>query len=555
MIRKIFSGIVAISVVTLLLCFLLNIMAMHSHFTKQMKHELESEAHYIEAALEDEDISNQEYLNDVKNADNRITWIDVDGTVLFDNQSDVAQMDNHLDREEIKEALELGEGFADRQSDTISRRTIYYAKKLQNGTVLRVAGEQSSVWALIMGMAKPGILIVFLAIVLSAILAFHVSKKIIEPINGMDLSNPEEIDVYEELNPFLHKISRQGDIIKEQVENLKQKQREFAVITENMQEGFLMTDRNTGVLSYNSAALKLLGITELQENQSVLALNRSENFRKAVEMALEGNHNEQMMQTENACYYIYANPVFLHGEVNGVVVLILDATEKEMRNQLRREFTSNVSHELKTPLTSIYGVADMLQAGFVSDEDVPKFAGDIFKECKRMLNLIDDILRLSQLDEQSLIREKEPVDLYELSMSVSENLASLATSRGITVQVTGEHCMVSGVPAMLEEIVHNLATNAIKYNKENGSVVIDISKENGMVQLAVSDTGIGIPAEDTQRVFERFYRVDKSHSRAIGGTGLGLSIVKHAVQYHEGMVHLESVVNQGTTVTVSLKEI
>lgn len=554
MIRKIFSGIVAISVVTLLLCFLLNIMAMYSHFTKQMKHELESEAHYIEAALEDEDISNQEYLNDVKNADNRITWIDVDGKVLFDNQSDVTQMDNHLNREEIKEALELGEGFADRESDTISKRTIYYAKKMQDGSVLRVAGEQSSVWALIIGMAKPGILIVCLAIVLSAILAFHVSKKIIEPINGMDLSKPEEIDVYEELNPFLHKISRQGDIIKEQVENLKQKQREFAVITENMQEGFLMTDRNTGVLSYNSAALKLLGITELQENQSVLALNRSENFRKAVEMALEGNHNEQMMQTENACYYIYANPVFLHGEVNGVVVLILDATEKEMRNQLRREFTSNVSHELKTPLTSIYGVADMLQAGFVSDEDVPKFAGDIFKECKRMLNLIDDILRLSQLDEQSLIREKEPVDLYELSLSVSENLASLAASRGITVQVTGEHCTVSGVPAMLEEIVHNLATNAIKYNKENGSVVIDISKENGMVQLAVSDTGIGIPSEDTQRVFERFYRVDKSHSRAIGGTGLGLSIVKHAVQYHEGMVHLDSVENQGTTVTVTLKE-
>lgn len=555
MTRKIFGGIIMVSVITLLLSFVLNIAVMYGYFDKQIQKELKSEALYIEAAIEDREISNEDYLEHVKKVENRITWIDEKGTVLYDNKSDAAKMDNHKDREEFKEALADGEGKANRESDTISKRTIYYAKKMDDGTVLRVASEQSSIWALLAGMAKPGIVICIVAAVLSALLASRVSKYIIRPINEMNLTNPDENDTYEELNPFLHKISKQNKVIREQMENLKQKQKEFNVITENMQEGFLLIDKNTEVLSYNSSALKLLGIPKPEENQTVLALNRSENFRNAVEQALCGNHNEQIMRTDSTCYYIYANPVMLHGEVSGVVVVILDATEKEMRNQLRREFTSNVSHELKTPLTSIYGVADMLAAGIVKPEDVPGFAKDIFKECKRMLHLIDDIIRLSQLDEQSVSQEKEMVDLYDVSKSVKKSLAMIAEDKKISFEVEGEHVHILGVPTMIEEIISNLCENAIKYNKENGKVTVSVSKENGMARLEVKDTGIGIPAEDMERIFERFYRVDKSHSRKIGGTGLGLSIVKHAVQYHDGIIRVASVEGEGTIMTVMMKAV
>ncbi len=553
MTRKIFGGIIMVSVVTLLLSFVLNIAVMYGYFDKQIQKELKSEALYIEAAIEDEDISNEDYLEHVRNTDNRITWIAADGTVLYDNQSDTAKMDNHRNREEVKEALKEGEGHANRKSHTISQRTIYYAKQMEDGTILRIASEQSSILALLAGMVKPGIVIFFAAAVLAGLLASRVSKYIIHPINEMNLAKPDEMETYEELTPFLHKISRQNKVIEEQMEDLKRKQKEFNVITENMQEGFLLIDKNTEVLSYNSSALKLLGIAKPEENQTVLALNRSENFRTAVEQALEGVHNEQIMQTDNACYYIYANPVRHHGEVSGVVIVILDATEKEMRNQLRREFTSNVSHELKTPLTSIYGVADMLAAGIVKAEDVPAFAGDIFKECKRMLHLIEDIIRLSQLDEQSISEEKELVDLYELSKSVKKSLSILAEERNINLQVVGETVKVLGVPTMLEEIIYNLCENAIKYNKPNGSVTVMISRENEMAKIQVKDTGIGIPAEDVERVFERFYRVDKSHSKRIGGTGLGLSIVKHAVWYHDGIIRVASVEGEGTTMTVTMK--
>lgn len=555
MTRKIFGGIIMVSVVTLLLSFVLNIGVMYGYFDKQIQKELKSEALYIEAAIEDKDISNEDYLEHVQEVENRITWIDTNGTVLYDNKSDASKMDNHKEREEVKEALKDGEGNANRESDTISKRTIYYAKQMEDGTVLRVASEQSSIVALLAGMIRPGVVIFILAVVLSALLAHRVSRMIIRPINAMDLNNPDEVEIYEELNPFLHKISKQNKVIQAQMENLKQKQKEFTIITENMQEGFLLIDKNTEVLSYNSSALRLLGIEQPGENQTVLALNRSATFRKAVEQAIAGKHNEQVMKTDSACYYIYANPVMSGGKVSGVVVVILDATEKEMRNQLRREFTSNVSHELKTPLTSIYGVADMLAAGMVKPEHVPAFAGDIFKECKRMLHLIDDIIRLSQLDEQSIQQEKEPLDLYDLSKSVKKSLTMAAEEKKISLQVEGEHVLVSGVPTMVEEIIYNLCENAIKYNKENGSVTVRISKELAEATLTVTDTGIGIPAEDINRVFERFYRVDKSHSRKIGGTGLGLSIVKHAVQYHDGTIQITSVEGEGTTVTVTMKAI
>lgn len=549
MTRKIFKGILAVSVFTLIFSFLLNMGVLYSYFDGQLQKELKSEAVYVGAGVEQQGGS---YLDELKASDNRITWIDSDGTVLYDNQADAASMDNHRDREEVKQALEDGEGAASRYSKTIANRTIYYAKRLEDGTVLRISSEQSSILALLAGMIVPTLMIIAASAAVSGVLASRVSRNIINPLNDIDLNRPDEADVYEELNPLLHKISRQNDQIEQQVNNLKRKQKEFSVITENMQEGFLLIDRNTEVLSYNSSALRLLGITDMEENASVLALNRSESFRTAVEQALEGRHNEQSLKTGTACYDIIANPVLLQGEITGVVVVILDVTEKEMRDQLRREFTSNVSHELKTPLTSIYGVADMLSAGLVKPEDVPSFAGDIFKECRRMIHLIDDIMRLSQLEEDSLPAKREPVEMLALAKSVKKSLDMICTEKKVHMEVDGEQTFVNGISTMLEEILYNLSENAVKYNHPGGMVHVHVAREQDTAVITVEDDGIGIAPEHTERIFERFYRVDKSHSRKIGGTGLGLSIVKHGVQYHGGTIQVESQEGKGTKMIVRL---
>lgn len=447
----------------------------------------------------------------------------------YDNHSDYHKMDNHKNREEV----------------------IYYSIRLEDGTILRLASVQSSIWALIGEVIKPSVLIFVVITILAGLLAAKVSKKIVRPLNNMDLNNPMEIDTYEELNPFLHRIHRQNKIIDEQVKDLKRKQEEFSVITENMQEGFLLVDKSSEVLSYNSAALRFLDATKPEENESIFAMNRSESFHEAVAKALEGMHSEQRLQNEQVCYDIIANPVFVQEEISGVVILILDVKEKEMRERLRREFTSNVSHELKTPLTSIYGVADMLAAGLVKAEDVPRFAGDIHREAKRMIHLIEDIIRLSQLDEQSVRPEKQPVDLMEMALVIQQSLQSVCDEKQVTMKIYGDEVSIIGVPTMIEEVLYNLCENAIKYNKEGGNVEVAVIDEPQYVKVMVKDTGIGIPTEHHDRIFERFYRVEKSHSRKIGGTGLGLSIVKHALQYHNAEIELASKEGVGTTMMVS----
>ena len=547
MTARIFRSIFLVATAVLLACFILIFGMLYEHLGQQIQAELQTEAIYIAQGLAQ---SGMEYFNGLRGT-NRITWVAADGTVLYDSDSEAAAMENHADREEIQEALTGGSGESTRYSTTFDERRIYFATRLSDGTVLRVSSAQHSVWVLIMGLLSPVIMIFVLAAILSGVLASALSKRILRPVNAIDLEHPEQSEVYEELSPLLSKIYNQNRVIDSQIEELQRKQAEFTAITENMSEGFLVIDDHTDLLSYNSGALRLLGAEAEISRRSVLALNRSEGFRKAVELSLSGEHCEQLFEREGRYLQIIANPVYHEERVAGAVLVILDITEKHARESMRREFTANVSHELKTPLTSISGTAEIIKNGFVKPEDIPHCAGNIYDEAQRLITLIGDIMRLSQLDEDSVPFEKGPVDLYELASSVLCRLEAAAGKRGISLTLSGEHAMVNGVSQVLDEMVFNLCDNAVKYNRENGHVHVFVSEGNGHVTLRVEDDGIGIPAADQVRVFERFYRVDKSHSKEIGGTGLGLSIVKHGAAFHNARVALESELGKGTTVTVT----
>lgn len=547
MTARIFRSIFLVATAVLLACFILIFGMLYEHLGQQIQAELQTEAIYIAQGLAQ---SGMEYFNGLRGT-NRITWVAADGTVLYDSDSEAAAMENHADREEIQEALTGGSGESTRYSTTFDERRIYFATRLSDGTVLRVSSAQHSVWVLIMGLLSPVIMIFVLAAILSGVLASALSKRILRPVNAIDLEHPEQSEVYEELSPLLSKIYNQNRVIDSQIEELQRKQAEFTAITENMSEGFLVIDDHTDLLSYNSGALRLLGAEAGLSRRSVLALNRSEGFRKAVEFSLSGEHCEQLFEREGRYLQIIANPVYHEEHVAGAVLVILDITEKHARESMRREFTANVSHELKTPLTSISGTAEIIKNGFVKPEDIPHFAGNIYDEAQRLITLIGDIMRLSQLDEDSVPFEKGPVDLYELASSVLCRLEAAAGKRGISLTLSGEHATVNGVSQVLDEMVFNLCDNAVKYSRENGHVRVFVSEENGHVALRVEDDGIGIPAADQARVFERFYRVDKSHSKEIGGTGLGLSIVKHGAAFHNARVALESELGKGTTVTVT----
>ena len=547
MTARIFRSIFLVATAVLLACFILIFGMLYEHLGQQIQAELQTEAIYIAQGLAQ---SGMEYFNGLRGT-NRITWVAADGTVLYDSDSEAAAMENHADREEIQEALTGGSGESTRYSTTFDERRIYFATRLSDGTVLRVSSAQHSVWVLIMGLLSPVIMIFVLAAILSGVLASALSKRILRPVNAIDLEHPEQSEVYEELSPLLSKIYNQNRVIDSQIEELQCKQAEFTAITENMSEGFLVIDDHTDLLSYNSGALRLLGAEAGLSRRSVLALNRSEGFRKAVELSLSGEHCEQLFEREGRYLQIIANPVYHEEHVAGAVLVILDITEKHARESMRREFTANVSHELKTPLTSISGTAEIIKNGFVKPEDIPHFAGNIYDEAQRLITLIGDIMRLSQLDEDSVPFEKGPVDLYELASSVLCRLEAAAGKRGISLTLSGEHATVNGVSQVLDEMVFNLCDNAVKYSRENGHVRVFVSEEHGHVALRVEDDGIGIPAADQARVFERFYRVDKSHSKEIGGTGLGLSIVKHGAAFHNARVALESELGKGTTVTVT----
>lgn len=539
-----------LALVTILLSSLLITFVYYGNSDARMKAEVREEARYIRGAVE---LSGKDYLETVKNTPNRITLIDTDGTVLFDNQADPAAMENHSDRQEVKQAVTAGAGEATRMSGTLSEKKFYYAIKLENGQILRIASETASVFAAVLSMLPWIIGIAVLVAVITVLFSNFLTKKIVTPINRLDLNHPADNVVYDELSPLLSKINRQNEVIDQQIRSLREKQEEFTSITENMSEGFLVLDKNTDILSYNTSALRLLGAdaAPAESHESALALNRSAGFRSAVDAALSGSRSEQLVRQGGRCCQVMANPVLREGEVEGAVVVILDITEREERDNLRREFTANVSHELKTPLTSISGFAEIIQNGIVKPEDIPRFAGNIYVESQRLISLVDDILNLSRLDEADVQLEWEDFDLAALARDVAGRLKDSAKKNGVVITVIGDKTMINGVKSIVDEMLYNLLDNAVKYNKKNGRVTVTIENGQNGPTLAVTDTGIGIPQSDVDRVFERFYRVDKSHSKQVGGTGLGLSIVKHGAAFHNAKVSLESTEGKGTTVRLA----
>ena len=545
--KKIFKNMCLLALVTILLSSLLVTIVYYANSDARMKSEVREETRFVRGAVE---LSGQDYLATVENTANRITLIDTDGTVLYDNQADPATMENHSDREEFQEASTAGAGEATRISDTIAEQTFYYAVKLQNGQVLRVAATTDSVFAAVLAVLPWILGVEVLVAVCTVLFSNFLTKKIVAPINRLDLDHPADNEIYDELSPLLGKISRQNEVIAQQMKSLREKQEEFTAITENMSEGFLVLDNNTDILSYNTSALRLLGAETVpaESHVSALALNRSAGFRSAVDGALAGKRSEQLVRQGGRCCQVMANPVLRDGEVEGAVVVILDITEREERENLRREFTANVSHELKTPLTSISGFAEIIKNGIVKPEDIPRFAGNIYEESQRLVTLVDDILNLSRLDEADVQLEREDFDLSSLARDVAGRLKASAKKNGVVITVIGDKAEINGVKSIVDEMVFNLVDNAVKYNKQNGRVTVTVDSSSDGTALTVTDTGIGIPQADVDRVFERFYRVDKSHSKEIGGTGLGLSIVKHGAAFHNAKVSLQSTEGEGTTV-------
>ena len=525
-------------------------------FEKQIQKELANEAGFLAHALENEGAGYFDSFDNKNNrlaGNNRITWIDENGTVLFDSRADVSELDNHADRDEIKTAMKEGKGMSTRYSKTLTEKTVNYAIRLSDGSILRVSTEQYTVVTILMGMLQPILFIMFVALILTLVLSARVSKAIIEPINKLDLEIPENNDTYEELTPLLRKIADQKETIGEQLADARKKQKEFNLITENMSEGFLVIDADANLLTYNSAALNLLEITP-PADRSVLLFCRAKEFRGVISDVLSGIKAENTMVREERSYSLIANPVYEKESVIGAVVVILDITEREKSDMLRREFTANVSHELKTPLTSISGFAELMKAGDVLENDVTDFSKSIYDEAQRLITLVNDIIKISELDGQSIPYEKETVDLYELSKEVIGRLEKEADKKNITFHLIGGRAEIIGVHKILEEMLYNLCDNAIKYNKENGTVDVLVNQTGDGVNVIVRDTGIGIPISHQDRVFERFYRVDKSHSKKVGGTGLGLAIVKHGALYHHAKLSLESTVDVGTVVTIAFSK-
>lgn len=525
-------------------------------FEKQIQKELANEAGFLAHALENEGAGYFDSFDNKNNrlaGNNRITWIDENGTVLFDSRADVSELDNHADRDEIKTAMKEGKGMSTRYSKTLTEKTVNYAIRLSDGSILRVSTEQYTVVTILMGMLQPILFIMFVALILTLVLSARVSKAIIEPINKLDLEIPENNDTYEELTPLLRKIADQKETIGEQLADARKKQKEFNLITENMSEGFLVIDADANLLTYNSAALNLLEIIP-PADRSVLLFCRTKEFRGVISDVLSGIKAENTMVREERSYSLIANPVYEKESVIGAVVVILDITEREKRDMLRREFTANVSHELKTPLTSISGFAELMKAGDVLENDVTDFSKSIYDEAQRLITLVNDIIKISELDGQSIPYEKETVDLYELSKEVIGRLEKEADKKNITFHLIGGRAEIIGVHKILEEMLYNLCDNAIKYNKENGTVDVLVNQTGDGVNVIVRDTGIGIPISHQDRVFERFYRVDKSHSKKVGGTGLGLAIVKHGALYHHAKLSLESTVDVGTVVTIAFSK-
>lgn len=547
MTKRIFRSICLAAIVVLIASIALFMGVLYDYFSGVQRGQLRMQTELAAHGVENEGMG---YFEGLDAENYRITWIDTDGTVIYDSRSDTEDMENHMEREEIKEAFSNGVGESSRYSETLTERSFYSAMRLTDGTVLRLSIAQNTLFTLLLGMLQPICIIIIISLVLSLWLASRLSKKIVKPLNEVDLDDPLNNDCYDELSPLLRRISVQQKKIKRQSEQLKQKQTEFEAVTTNMKEGIVLLNSGGTVLAINRAAQKLIGADGSPVGQDILSVNRSLGLQEVWNRSIKGEFAEKTLEMGDGIYRLKSSPVLSEGKVSGVVLLLFDVTEKEKAEQMRREFTANVSHELKTPLHTISGCAELMSNGIVKKEDMTKFSSQIYNETQRMIRLVEDIIKLSHLDEGADDMKRETVDIYSMSQTVLDSLSSSAENAGVKLSLKGENAEVYGISQLLQGIVYNLCDNAIKYNKQGGSVTVTVEKDGQYVSLNVADTGIGIPPEHRERIFERFYRVDKSHSKEIGGTGLGLSIVKHAARLHNAEIKLDSTVGKGTAVTV-----
>ena len=546
MTKKIFQSILLVAGCVLLASLLIIMGFLYDYFGGVEENQLRDELSLAAAAVED---GGTDYLSRLTADRYRLTWIAADGSVLYDTKTNAESLENHASRAEVSQALATGTGESTRYSSTLMEKTMYYAQRLDDGTVLRISISRATVGMIAVGMIQPLLIVLIVALILSGLLARRLSRRIVDPLNSLDLEHPLDNDAYEELSPLLKRIHHQHVEIQTQLRELREKTDEFTQITGSMREGLVLLDEHGSILSINAAAQALFGADAQCVGRDFLTIERSHEISAAIQAAAADGHSEVRAERAGHVYQFDISRITSDGKFLGTVILAFDITEQEFAERNRREFTANVSHELKTPLQGIIGSAELIENGMVKPEDLPRFVGHIHAEAARLVTLIDDIIRLSQLDEGDAM-PTEPVDLLAVSQEAAENLHDAAAARSVTVSVTGQPSVIPGVRRLLYEVVYNLCDNAIKYNRDGGRVDVTVAADADGSSITVADTGIGIAPEHQSRVFERFYRVDKSHSKASGGTGLGLSIVKHAVQYHHGRIELESTPGTGTTIRV-----
>lgn len=548
MTKKIFRTTLSASLGIVLVTILMIMGFLYNYFNRIQREQLRTQT-----ALASQGISfeGKDYFENLKTSNVRITWVDNKGQVLYDTQSDAKHMKNHANRQEIKEAIKSGYGESTRWSATLTEKSIYAAQRLNNGTIVRLSVAQQTIFYLLLGMMSPLAIIILLAIILSVLIARYIAKKVSEPLNNIDLDHPLSNDSYEEITPLLRRLDSHQSKIKHQKLLLQKRQKEFDTIISKIKEGMILLDDQARIVSINAEALKLFQINDDWHGRFMMEVSRDLTLKDLIDQGLKGKKKEANIDIENNHYRVLVRPTTDNNRVTGLVVLLFDVTDQLQMEQLQREFTANVSHELKTPLHVISGYSELLANQMVPNEEVPQFAAKIHKESERLVKLVEDIINLSHLDEQEKLPQ-ETVNLYDLTQKVLEGLQAKADKKHIQINFNGEEAILRGNPVLLNSLVYNLCDNALTYNHEKGQVNVTLKNSPDTITLEVSDTGLGIAEKDKKRIFERFYRVDKSRSKIVGGTGLGLSIVKSALDFHNGSIKVDSHLGQGTTMTVLL---
>ena len=547
MIKKIFRSTFFATLGVLIVTLFMVVGLLYGYFTQVQKEQLQTET---ALAAQGVSLEGQDYFNELKMSNVRITWVDNQGKVLYDNESDAQIMDNHANREEIKEALKDGYGESVRYSKTLTTQSLYSAQRLDNGTVIRLSVTRHSILVLLFRMFQPLFLILVLAFLLSLWLSHSIAKSIVLPLNRLDLDHPLENDAYEEISPLLRRIARHQKEVTEREVLIEQRQSEFDTIISKIKEGMILLDNNCRIISINQAAQDILQTDQTCLGKDMLQILRNLSLNNWLEKGLQGRKQEGILQLDDAHYKVMVRPIQSEDKVTGLAILFFDVTDQLQAEELRREFTANVSHELKTPLHLISGYSEMLASDVVAQKDVPQFAEKIHSESQRMIQLVEDIIKLSHLDESEELA-MEPVNLYQISEEVLDSLSAKANERHINLHLLGEPAYITGNHALIHSLIYNLCDNAIIYNRDKGDVTVGITSNEDKIVLTVQDTGVGIAKDEQERIFERFYRVDKSRSKKLGGTGLGLSIVKHAVNQHHADIKVESQLGLGTKMTVT----